>query len=116
MDSDTWAIYLRQFRDYLHLERGLSDNTRQAYQRDVQKLAEFFALNDWQLPFTKIEVAHIGEFLSYLGLLGVAEATQARMLSGIKAFFKYLQEEDILVYNPASLIESPRLSQKIPEY
>ncbi|GAB4395536.1 MAG: site-specific tyrosine recombinase XerD [Microscillaceae bacterium] len=115
MEAKSWAIYLRQFRDYLHLERGLSDNSRQAYQRDVQKLAEFFAIRDWQLPFAKIETAHLSEFLVYLGELGIAETTQARILSGIKAFFKYLQEEEIIVYNPASLIESPRLSQKIPE-
>ncbi|NNE29138.1 MAG: site-specific tyrosine recombinase XerD [Saprospiraceae bacterium] len=110
-----WRSCKSGFRAYLQLERSLSENSVQAYVRDVDKLSGF----DQQLESPKgplgIEMGDIQQFLSYLHDLGLGARSQGRILSGIKAFYKYLLVEDLMQEDPSELIEGPKLGQKIPE-
>ncbi len=110
-----WQSYLKNFKNYLTLERGASVHTLDAYLRDVQKLAEYLDLQGEAVAPTAVTDAHLFNFLYYLGELGVAPASQARMLSGLKAFFKFLLLEEVLVTDPTVNLESPRLGRKLPD-
>jgi integrase/recombinase XerD len=109
-----WDTHLKQFKDYLVLERGLADNSVEAYLRDAAKLAEYIELLGQKEVTDIIEYDVLG-FLGYLTDLGLAAYSQARILSGIKAFFKYLLLENIITTDPTQLIESPRLSRSLPD-
>ncbi len=109
-----WDIYLKQFKDYLLLERGLADNSVEAYVRDAGKLAEYIELLGEKELIEITEFDVLG-FLGYLHDLGLAAYSQARILSGIKSFFKYLVLENLLTIDPTQLIESPHLSRHLPD-
>jgi integrase/recombinase XerD len=110
-----WQSYIKHFKNYLRLERSLSGNSVDAYVRDVEKLEEFLELAKIALPPAKILEEHLAAFLKYLSELGLAAHSQARMLSGIKAFFKYLLLENEITEDPTELLESPRLPRKLPD-
>ncbi len=111
-----WKPWLKGFAAYLRLERSLSGNTLQAYLSDAGKLALFLELNG-RPEATPAEVGaeDIRHFLQWLNELGLGPRTQARILSGVKAFFKYLLIEDLISHSPADEIEGPRLGRKMPE-
>jgi len=109
-----WPQALLDFKNYLRLERGLSGNTVTAYQRDLKKAQDFFdkqGLNPLQL-----HLQHLEELLTHLSETGVNPRSQARLISALKAFYKYLVLEDYLNRNPAELLEAPKLPQKLPVY
>lgn len=110
-----WQSYIKQFKNYLRLERSLSGNSVDAYVRDVEKLEEFVGLAKIDLPPVRIAEEHLTAFLRYLSELGMAAHSQARMLSGIKAFYKYLLLENEITDDPTELLESPRLPRKLPD-
>ena len=110
-----WRLHIDHFKNYLKIERGLADNSIEAYLRDIHKLCEYLDLTQTKVSPLAIEMNHISSFLRYLGELGVAEASQARILSGVKAFFKFLLLEGVMQKDPSHLIESPRLSKKLPD-
>lgn len=108
----SWEGTIRQFQDYLRLERSLSPNSVEAYVRDIQKLAQFLA--DSCEP-TAVNEVHLQNFLEWINELGMTPHTQARVLSGLKAFYKYLLFENRLTTDPAALIEGPKLGRKLPD-
>ncbi|MCF2500823.1 site-specific tyrosine recombinase XerD [Dyadobacter chenhuakuii] len=110
-----WQSYIKHFKNYLRLERSLSGNSVEAYVRDVEKLEEYLELAKIDSPPAKITEEHLAAFLKYLSELGLAAHSQARMLSGIKAFFKYLLLENEITEDPTELLESPRLPRKLPD-
>jgi integrase/recombinase XerD len=110
-----WQSYIKHFKNYLRLERSFSDNSVQAYIRDTEKLAEYLELAAINLSPIDIKEEHLLAFLKYLSDLGLSAHTQARMLSGIKAFYKYLLLENEITEDPTELIESPRLPRKLPD-
>jgi integrase/recombinase XerD len=97
------------------LERSLSQNTIDAYIRDVEKIVQFFEIQDWTLPPQQVERTHLEKFIFWLNDLGLGATSQARILSGLRAFYKYLLLEDISEIDPTELMELPKLSRKIPE-
>lgn len=107
-----WEQLKKDFKRYLLLERGLSDNSIVAYLNDVKKLQCFAELQ--QIEPKDFQTNDIQNFLKWINEFPISEYTQARILSGIKTFFGFLQIEHGLVNNPAELIETPRLSRKIP--
>ncbi|MCU0436377.1 MAG: site-specific tyrosine recombinase XerD [Raineya sp.] len=109
-----WQIYTEQFKNYLKLERGFAENSLEAYLRDVVKFREYAQSQEWTNP-EKITHHQIQDFLVYLNELGIAEASQARVLSGIKAFYKFLFLENIIQQDPSYLIEAPKLARKLPD-
>lgn len=110
-----WASYLKGFKAYLQLEKSLSKNTIAAYQRDMEKLMQFFAVKHISPQPAEVELATLREFLRWITELGMTTTSQARILSGIKAFYKYLMMEDLVTKNPSELLEAPKLRRKLPE-
>jgi len=110
-----WKVYISEFQSYLKIERSLSKNTIEGYLEDVHKLEQFIEMKYSGLPPEKLEVEHIRKFLHYITELGLAITSQNRILSGIKAFYKYLLIEDIILTNPAELIETARAGRKLPD-
>ncbi|MCU0445932.1 MAG: site-specific tyrosine recombinase XerD [Microscillaceae bacterium] len=111
----SWQLYITQFKNYIKLERSLAENSIEAYLRDIKKLLEYLEIAQLKIAPTELTTQHILDFLHYLNDLGIAETSQARMLSGLKGFFKFLLLEDILQTDPVELIESPRLGKKLPD-
>ena len=110
-----WQQAIKQFRNYLKLERSLSGNSVNAYVHDIQKLQQFIELSNPALKPADLQQKHLEEFLQYITELQLNARSQSRMISGIKSFYKYLLLEDIVESNPSALIESPKLSMKLPE-
>lgn len=111
----SWEIYSKQFKNYLKLERSLSNNSIDAYLSDIAKLRQFFEIKEREVSPTKVTQADLIDFLEFINELGMSAYTQARMVSGLKAFFKFLVYEEVIEKNPASLIEGPKLGRKLPD-
>jgi integrase/recombinase XerD len=110
-----WTSYLNGFKSYLMLERALSENSVEAYIRDVNKLVEFLAIKEYEFSPTEITLNHLEEFIMWINELGLGARSQARIISGLKAFYKYLLVEDLMDAVPTELLEGPRLERKIPD-
>lgn len=108
-----WTILKRDFKQYLQLERGLSDNSISAYLNDVRKLQTFAEEN--ALAPERMKTEDLQQFLQWINRYEVSTYSQARLLSGIKTFYGFMTLEYQLKQNPAELLEAPRLSRKIPE-
>lgn len=113
--QNSWAIWQTGFDSYLKLERSLSMHSVAAYSSDIAKLAAYFNTEGNQYAPDKVGRQDLYRFVQYIHSLGVGERTQARIISGIKAFYKYLLLEDAIKTNPASTLEAPRIGQKLPE-
>lgn len=111
----TWEEHIKGFQDYLQLEKGLSENTQQAYVRDVVKLQKFFSETVEKKIPERTSSRDLEIFIENLSEIGVAASTQVRVISSIKNFFQYLIYDESLQENPATTLESPRLSRKLPD-
>ena len=110
-----WHSYIKQFRDYLKLERSLSDNSIQAYVRDVEKLDQFIQLKYPAHSPLVVSSKHLQAFIQFVSELGMSAYSQARILSGVKAFYKYLLFEELITKDPTSLLEGPKIGRKLPD-
>lgn len=110
-----WEIYIKGFKSFLQLEKSLSANSVKAYIRDIGKFREYLELFFSELAPEKVQLKHLQDFLSWINKMGLRSGTQARIISGIRAFFKYLLHEDIISTDPTELLESPRLGRKLPD-
>ena len=109
----SWETSIKGFKSYLQIERSLSTNSVQAYIRDVQKSANYAI--PLKLNELKINREDISEFLNTLQKDNISARSQARIISGIKGFYKYLIIEDYINHNPTELIESPKIGLKLPD-
>jgi integrase/recombinase XerD len=107
--------YINGFKSYLKLERSLSANSINAYVSDVEKLFQYLATLPKGEQLQELKLVHLRSFLVWLNDLGVQASTQARIISGLKAFFGYLFEEQIIKDNPTALLETPKLVRKLPD-
>jgi integrase/recombinase XerD len=110
-----WKSAIKEFKNYLQLERSLAGNSIEAYVHDIEKLQQFVELSQLQVQPEQITSEHIMDFLKYINELGMSAHSQARILSGIKSFYKYLLMENVIVNDPSHLIETPRLGRKLPD-
>ncbi|WP_345072476.1 site-specific tyrosine recombinase XerD [Hymenobacter fastidiosus] len=110
-----WSISIRQFEGYLQLEKSLSPNSVEAYARDIGKLRQYLDIT--KLPATPAQVTTrvLRDFLAWLGELGLSATSQARTLSGIKAFYSYMIMEDLLTLDPTDTLEAPKTGRKLPD-
>lgn len=115
MSKKSWELDIRDFGNYLKLERSLSQNSVEAYIRDIQKLAQFVEIRFPSARPEEITYKQLQLFLKYLNELGMSAHSQARILSGIKGFFKYLVFEERLDKDPTALLEGPRLGRRLPD-
>lgn len=110
-----WQSAIKNFKSYLKIELSLSGNSIEAYVHDIQSFANYLELViDPTLP-SQIGKKQISNFLEYVNNLGLAATSQARMLSGIKAFFNFLLMDEAIKVNPADLFESPKIGRKLPD-
>ena len=110
-----WDIYKKGFKAFLQLEKSLSAHSVEAYLRDIDKLANFLEpIKTIHTP-ADIEMTHLQSFIQSIGEIGMAATSQARIISGIKSFFKYCLIEQICHINPTTLLPSPKTSRKLPD-
>lgn len=110
-----WLSTIKGFKQYLKLEKSLAANSTEAYIRDVEKLHQYLLLvNDSTTP-DKIVLEQLTSFVQYIHQIGLNDHSQARIISGIRAFYKYLLLEDAIKSDPTELLESPKLSRKLPD-
>jgi integrase/recombinase XerD len=115
MSKKSWELDIRDFGNYLKLERSLSDNSIEAYVRDIGKLAQYIELKHSGVRAEVVSLRQLQGFLKYLNELGMSAHSQARILSGVKGFFKYLVFEERLDKDPTALLEGPRLGRRLPD-
>ena len=109
----SWDSSIKEFKYYLQIERSLAANSVQAYIRDINKLAEFCSkINKTEISTS---TSDIREFISVLNDDGISARSQARIISGIKSFYKYLIIEDYINNDPTMLIENPKIGLKLPD-
>lgn len=104
---------LKKYKSYITLEQGLSNNTREAYLHDVEKLFTYF--EDEKIDFLKVELEHFHSFAAALMDVGIGERSIARILSGIRSFYKFLVLDGYLEQDPTELLESPKIGKHLPE-
>ena len=109
----SWETSIKGFKSYLQIERSLSDNSIEAYIRDVKKFAKYAI--PLKLSELKTKREHISKFLKELKNQNISARSQARIISGIKAFYKYLIIENYIKIDPTELIESPKIGLKLPD-
>ena len=109
----SWETSIKDFKSYLQIERSLSDNSVEAYCRDIRKLASYAI--SLEINELKITRKNISDFLVQLKNDNISARSQARIVSGIKAFYQYLIMEDYIRYNPTELIETPKVGLKLPD-
>jgi len=107
--------YRESFRAHLRLEKSLADNSIEGYLADVSKLFQFLDMAYPTLQPSSVTLNHLREFLSWLNEIGLGARSQARIISGIKSFFRFLTIEKLVPESPASLLEAPRLPRHLPE-
>jgi len=110
-----WQSQLKGFKSYLRLEKSLSKNSIDAYERDVEKLSQWAESTQGYSHPSKISAADIRLFLKALNEIGLSATSQARVLSGIKAFYSFLILEQLIIQDPTELIEAPRIGRKLPD-
>ena len=107
--------YLKSFKDYLKLERSLSGNSIDAYLTDIDKLFQYFDSINKHTNLKDVTSNDLKLFITWINELGMLPSTQARVISGLKSFFSFLLLEQIITIDPTALLESPRLSRKLPD-
>lgn len=110
-----WQPLIKEYEGFLKLEKGMSANSIEAYLSDIGKLQQFLELNKMERGPEELDREQLSRFLTWISELGLSARTQARILSGIKAFYHYLLMEDLLEKDPTALLEGPRLDSKLPE-
>ncbi len=111
----TWPAALQQFKAYLLFERSLSSNTLEAYLSDVQKFVQYLELEQPALGPLAVRRNHLEQFILWVNRLGLEASSQSRLISGLRAFYKFLLVEDLLDEDPTEMLESPRLNRKMPD-
>ncbi len=110
-----WQATKKGFRSYLRLERSLSSNSIEAYLGDLDKLIQFADNKLIKLNPEAVKLNDLRDFIMWINELGMIQSSQARIISGIKAFYKYLLLNDQIDADPSELLEAPRLIRKLPD-
>jgi len=110
-----WEPYIKGYKAWLQLEKSLSDNSVAAYIHDLQKFVTYLQLHHETLRPEAIQLTHLEQFIKWINGLGIAAASQARIISGLKSFFKYAELEQICTQDPSLLLEAPKLKRHLPD-
>ncbi len=110
-----WDATINGFRTYLLLERALSEPSVEAYVSDVRKLVQFLQLSGIPTDPGSIDLGVLQTFIRHIAELGLSDTTQARIISGLRAFFSYCRTEQLTRTDPTELLEAPRLRRKLPD-
>ena len=110
-----WEDSKKGYENYLKLEKSLSQNSIAAYINDINKLVDFLKANQKKVSPERVKLQHLKSFVAWLNEKGVSPRTQARTISGIKSFYKYLLIEGKITSDPTALLESPKIGRKLPD-
>lgn len=111
-----WDAYKKGFKGYLQLERSLSDNSVEAYIRDIDKLTEYLqATGNTKAP-ADVTLNDLQHFVAWVAGLGMTATSQARIISGIRGFYKYCLIEGITTVNPSTLLDAPKTRRALPDF
>jgi len=110
-----WNFYIKNFNAYLKIEKSLSENSVDAYMHDVNQLTQHLDVEVTNKMPEDLELKDLENFIAHLLDLGLSARSQARIISGIKAFYKFLLTEDYIKEDPTTLLEGPKLSKKLPD-
>jgi integrase/recombinase XerD len=110
-----WPHALKEFEHYLQLEKSLSANTVKAYLDDLRKLASYLDMRETVPTPEEVRSGELAAFVQWAAELGMEPSSQARLVSGIRAFFKFMLLNDWIDSNPAELLETPRTMRKLPD-
>lgn len=110
-----WGSTIKGFQSYLRLEKSLSKNSIVAYTDDMNRFVEFLADKKYDLMPAHVEHRHLVEFVEWMNRLDRSATTQSRVISGVRAFYKYLLLENLVTKNPTELLETPKIGRKLPD-
>jgi integrase/recombinase XerD len=110
-----WEPYKKGFKAYLQLEKSLSENSVDAYIHDIGKFTQFLSVSESEKAPKEIELSDLDDFLKWINGLGMTAASQARIISGLRSFYKYCLQEQISPTDPTELLEAPKLGRHLPD-
>lgn len=110
-----WDAYKKGYKAFLRLEKSLSHNSVEAYLHDVDKLIFFLSADGTTRPPAAVELKDLQQFVQWVGQLGMTASSQARIISGIRSFYKYLLTEQIITTDPTALLEAPKTKRTLPD-
>ena len=110
-----WEAYKKGYKAFLQLEKSLSDNSVEAYLHDIEKLTSWIQQTDQLKTLQQIDLKDLENFIKWISELGMTAGSQARIISGLRSFFKYCLQEQIITTSPATLLESPKLKRSLPD-
>ena len=111
-----WAAEKKGFKAWLQLEKSLSDHSVEAYLRDIEKLSQFLSLQEKSIAIENIQLKDLQTFLKWIAGLGMTASSQSRIISGIRSFFKYCLQENLVKQDPTELLETPKLRRALPDF
>jgi len=110
-----WEAYKKGYKAYLQLEKSLSDHSVEAYLHDVTKLTQYLQVVNQEKNPAALTLKDLQAFVKWIGELGMGATTQARIISGIRSFYKYLLTEQLITIDPSTLLEAPKTKRKLPD-
>lgn len=110
-----WDVYKKGYKAWLRLEKSLSENSVEAYLRDVEKLTEYLQASNQLITPGEVELGHLQHFVKWVGELGMTATSQARIISGIRSFYKYCLLEQVSKTDPSALLDAPKTRRKLPD-
>jgi integrase/recombinase XerD len=110
-----WDAYKKGYKAWLRLEKSLSENSVEAYLRDVEKLTEYLQASNQLITPGDVELTHLQHFVKWVGELGMTATSQARIISGIRSFYKYCLLEQVSKTDPSTLLDAPKTRRKLPD-
>ena len=110
-----WDVYKKGYKAWLQLEKSLSDNSVEAYLHDLHKLTEYLQFKELKITPAEIDLNELEQFLKWIHGLGMTATSQARIISGLRSFYKYCLLEQVAETDPTVLLESPKLKRLLPD-
>jgi len=110
-----WEPYKKGYKAYLQLEKSLSENSVDAYLYDIEKLTQFLSIKKEEKAPKDIQLSDLEVFLKWINELGMTSSSQARIISGLKSFYRFCLQEQISQTDPTSLLEAPKLGKHLPD-
>src|SRR5258708_17956539 len=110
-----WGGYKKGFKAYLQLEKSLSENSVDAYLQDVEKLTQYLLAGKKENSPEQIDLNDLEKFVKWISELGMTPSSQSRIISGLRSFYKYCLQEQIVTKDPTALLETPKLKKALPD-
>ena len=111
-----WTAEKKGFKAWLQLEKSLSDHSVEAYLRDIEKLTQFLELYFPSVRINEITLDKLQAFLKWITELGMTASSQSRIISGIRSFYIFCVQENIVTHDPTVLLETPKLRRALPDF